>query len=87
MLELQNESEYCSFGGTFAVKQPSIRIALLEADKIYNTFGEAMQAQKWPEKMPTKAVLISGPSKTAVIELILAFGVHGPKELIALILS
>jgi L-lactate dehydrogenase complex protein LldG len=66
---------------------PPIHIAVLEADKIYNTFGEVMQAQKWPEQMPTNAVLISGPSKTADIELILAFGVHGPKELIVLILS
>jgi L-lactate dehydrogenase complex protein LldG len=66
---------------------PPIHIAVLEADKIYNTFGEVMQAQKWSEKMPTNAVLISGPSKTADIELILAFGVHGPKELIVLILS
>jgi L-lactate dehydrogenase complex protein LldG len=66
---------------------PPIHIAVLEADRIYNTFGEVMQAQKWPEKMPTNAVLISGPSKTADIELTLAFGVHGPKELIVLILS
>jgi L-lactate dehydrogenase complex protein LldG len=60
---------------------------LTTADKMFNTFGEAMQTQKWPEKMPTNAVLISGPSKTADIELTLAFGVHGPKELIVLILS
>lgn len=66
---------------------PPIHIAVLDADKIFNTFGEAMQEQRWPEKMPTNAVLISGPSKTADIELILAFGVHGPKELIVLILS
>jgi L-lactate dehydrogenase complex protein LldG len=66
---------------------PPIHIAVLEADKIYNTFGEVMQAQKWPEQMPTNAILISGPSKTADIELTLAFGVHGPKELIVLILS
>jgi L-lactate dehydrogenase complex protein LldG len=66
---------------------PPIHIAVLEADSIFNTFGEAMQTQEWPEKMPTNAVLISGPSKTADIELILAFGVHGPKELIVLILS
>ena len=66
---------------------PPVHIAVLDADKIFNTLGEAMQTQNWPEKMPTNAVLISGPSKTADIELILAFGVHGPKELIVLILS
>ena len=66
---------------------PPIHIAVLDADTIFNTFSEAMQTQKWSEKMPTNAVLISGPSKTADIELILAFGVHGPKELIVLILS
>jgi L-lactate utilization protein LutC len=66
---------------------PPIHIAVLEADKIFNTLGEAMQVQKWSERMPTNAVLISGPSKTADIELILAFGVHGPKELIVLILT
>ena len=66
---------------------PPVHIAVLDADKIFNTLGEVMQAQNWPEKMPTNAVLISGPSKTADIELILAFGVHGPKELIVFILS
>ena len=66
---------------------PPIHIAVLEADKIFNSFDEVMQAQKWPQKMPTNAILISGPSKTADIELTLAFGVHGPKELIVLILS
>ena len=66
---------------------PPIHIAVLDADKIFNTFSEALQTQKWSGKIPTNAVLISGPSKTADIELILAFGVHGPKELIVLVLS
>ena len=65
---------------------PPIHIAILEADKIHTTFTEAMQAGDWAPKMPTNVVLISGPSKTADIELTLAFGVHGPKELIVLIL-
>jgi len=32
-------------------------------------------------------VLVSGPSKTADIELTLAFGVHGPKELLVFIIT
>ncbi|MBE9543072.1 MAG: lactate utilization protein [Proteobacteria bacterium] len=66
---------------------PSIHIAVLEADKIFSSFLEAMQKEKWSTKMPTNVVLISGPSKTADIEMTLAFGVHGPRELIVLILE
>jgi L-lactate dehydrogenase complex protein LldG len=66
---------------------PPVHIAVLEADKIYNSFCEIIQAQNWTAGMPTNALLISGPSKTADIEMTLAFGVHGPKELIVLILQ
>lgn len=66
---------------------PPVHIAVLEADHIYNTFCEIIQKQNWPQRMPTNALLISGPSKTADIEMTLAFGVHGPRELIVLILS
>ena len=66
---------------------PPIHIAVLEADKIFSSFLEAMQKEKWSTKMPTNVVLISGPSKTADIEMTLAFGVHGPRELIVLILD
>ncbi len=66
---------------------PPIHIAVLKANKIYDTFLEVIQKNKWANQMPTNAFLISGPSKTADIELTLAFGVHGPKELIVLILE
>jgi L-lactate dehydrogenase complex protein LldG len=66
---------------------PSIHIAVLEADKIYNTFAEAIEKERWQDGMPTNGLLISGPSKTADIELTLTFGVHGPKELIVFILD
>jgi L-lactate dehydrogenase complex protein LldG len=66
---------------------PSIHIIVLKADTIHNTLLEAMQKENWSEKMPTNVVLVSGPSKTADIEMTLAFGVHGPKELIVLIVE
>ena len=66
---------------------PSIHIVVLKADTIHNTLLEAMQKENWSEKMPTNVVLVSGPSKTADIEMTLAFGVHGPKELIVLIVE
>ncbi len=66
---------------------PPVHIAVLEADKIYNSFCEILQDQDWTAGMPTNALLISGPSKTADIEMTLAFGVHGPKELILIVLQ
>jgi len=66
---------------------PPIHIAILRADKIYNSLLEVMQKENWSANMPTNAFLISGPSKTADIELVLAFGVHGPKELILLVID
>ena len=66
---------------------PPIHIAVLKADTIHNSLSEVMQKENWSVKMPTNVVLLSGPSKTADIEMTLAFGVHGPKELIVLILE
>jgi L-lactate dehydrogenase complex protein LldG len=66
---------------------PHIHIAVVEAQQIYANFSEAMQKLNYAGGMPTNALLISGPSKTADIEFTLAFGVHGPKELVVLILD
>ena len=66
---------------------PPVHIAVLEADKIHATFCDLIRAENWPDRMPTNALLISGPSKTADIEMTLAFGVHGPRELIVLIID
>ena len=64
---------------------PPIHIVLLEADAIAGTFAELMETQGWAQGMPTNALLITGPSKSADIEQTLTYGVHGPKELIVLV--
>lgn len=66
---------------------PAVHIAVLDAANIHGSLAEAIHRERWAEGMPTNALLISGPSKTADIELVLTFGVHGPKELIVLILD
>ncbi|GAA3565657.1 MULTISPECIES: LutC/YkgG family protein [Marinobacter] len=66
---------------------PPIHIAVLDADQLYSTFLDALRQQGWSAGMPTNALLISGPSKTADIEQTLAYGVHGPRELIVLVLG
>ena len=66
---------------------PPVHFALLKASSIYDNFYEAMHEQRWAAGMPTNALLVSGPSKTADIEQVLAYGAHGPKDLIVLILE
>lgn len=64
---------------------PPVHVAVLDVDTIHNSMTEMMAVENWADGMPTNALLISGPSKTADIEFTLVFGVHGPKELILLI--
>lgn len=66
---------------------PPIHVCLLDADHIYSTFAELVVAQGWAGGMPTNALLITGPSKSADIEQTLTYGVHGPRELIVLVLG
>ncbi len=64
---------------------PPVHVAVLDADTVYSSLAEMMTVERWADGMPTNALLISGPSKTADIEFTLVFGVHGPKELVLLI--
>ncbi|MNE05893.1 Lactate utilization protein C [compost metagenome] len=66
---------------------PPVHFALLKASEIQDNFYQVQQRHKWAEGMPTNALLISGPSKTADIEQVLAYGAHGPKDLVVLILE
>ena len=64
---------------------PPLHLVLLAADSIHPTLYEALRAQRWTDGLPTNALLISGPSKTADIQQTLAYGAHGPQELIVLV--
>ncbi|SFI02834.1 LutC/YkgG family protein [Modicisalibacter xianhensis] len=64
---------------------PPLHIAVLDAEMIDDTFFDVIERHGWAGQMPTNALLISGPSKTADIEQTLAYGVHGPRELVILV--
>jgi L-lactate dehydrogenase complex protein LldG len=66
---------------------PPVHVAVLKTDRLYENFAEMMEAEAWANGMPTNALLISGPSKTADIEQTLAYGIHGPKQLITLLID
>ena len=66
---------------------PAVHFAVLDAEKLYTGFAHMLVTEQWVRTgMPTNALLISGPSKTADIESTLAYGVHGPKQLVVLLL-
>jgi L-lactate dehydrogenase complex protein LldG len=55
---------------------PEIHIAVLKSSDILPSLPDAM-----PLIQNKNAVFITGPSRTADIEMTLTIGVHGPKEL------
>ena len=58
---------------------PEIHIAVLPASRLKSSLPEALRL---PEVRTSPAiVMITGPSRTADIEMTLTIGVHGPKEL------
>jgi L-lactate dehydrogenase complex protein LldG len=66
---------------------PPVHVAVLEVSRLFDNFAALLGEEHWAAKMPTNALLISGPSKTADIEQTLAFGIHGPKQLITLLID
>lgn len=66
---------------------PPVSVVVVEADAIFDNLAQVMAAQAWAGAMPTNLLLVSGPSKTADIEQTLAYGVHGPKELIVVVVE
>ena len=66
---------------------PPIHFVLVDAQKMVSDFAALISQEHWYDKLPTNVLLISGPSKTADIQQTLAYGAHGPKELIVLLLN
>lgn len=64
---------------------PPAHFVLLDVTTIHADLHAAMQAEGWKDALPTNALLICGPSKTADIQQTLAYGAHGPRELVVLL--
>ena len=64
-------------GALHASLLPEIHIAVLKSSNILPSLSDAMKFVK--DK--NAAVFITGPSRTADIEMTLTIGVHGPKEI------
>jgi len=65
---------------------PPVHIAIIEASQIYLTLGETLALlQREAEEVSQTITFVTGPSRTADIELTLAIGVHGPQELYVIV--
>lgn len=64
---------------------PAVHIAILQADDIHATLEDVLAL---PSVVAAPAAsLVSGPSRTADIEMTLTIGVHGPRELIVFLVD
>lgn len=66
---------------------PPVHFVLVDAKNMVSDFATLIKVHQWKDELPTNVLLISGPSKTADIQQTLAYGAHGPKELIVLLLN
>lgn len=66
---------------------PPVHLCLIDAARIHADMASALAAEAWAGAMPSNLIYISGPSKTADIQQTLAYGAHGPKELIVFIID
>lgn len=66
---------------------PPAHIALIKRSTIVSNFAPLIEEQSWQNKMPTNIVLVSGPSKTADIQQTLAYGAHGPSQLVVILIE
>jgi L-lactate dehydrogenase complex protein LldG len=65
---------------------PPVHIAIIDATSICLTLGEALAAvRRGGSSVDPTITFITGPSRTADIELTLAIGVHGPQELYVIV--
>jgi L-lactate dehydrogenase complex protein LldG len=63
---------------------PPVHIAIVDASNIYATLGETLTILQNGGVSPA-VTFITGPSRTADIELTLTIGVHGPQELYVIV--
>ena len=64
---------------------PPVHIAIIRGSQIYRTLGEVLTLIRKDKEISPAVTFITGPSRTADIELTLAIGVHGPQELYVII--
>ncbi|MEE9206139.1 MAG: LUD domain-containing protein [Acidimicrobiia bacterium] len=70
--------------GRLASLLPKVHLVLLSTRRIVSTPGDVFRKMDdwFPDGLPSNVVLITGPSRSADIELEITEGVHGPQQLL-----
>jgi L-lactate dehydrogenase complex protein LldG len=66
--------------GRTASLLPPFHVAMLRVEQLYPTYAAFLAAHPQVADMGSNLVLVTGPSRTADIEMTLTRGVHGPGE-------
>jgi L-lactate dehydrogenase complex protein LldG len=66
---------------------PPVHIAIVSASRICETVGDALSLLRTENEISPAVTFITGPSRTADIELTLTVGVHGPQEIYVIVSS
>ena len=64
-----------------------MHIAIVYSRDMVLTIGDALSRLRERKQMSRAITFITGPSRTADIELTLTVGVHGPKELYVIVID
>jgi len=64
---------------------PPVHIAIIGASRIFASLGEVLSFLQKDKTVSPAVTFVTGPSRTADIELTLAIGVHGPQQLYVIV--
>lgn len=66
---------------------PPVHIVIVDVGQVYDTLFDLIRQESWSAGLPSNVILVSSPSKTADIQQVLAYGAHGPKQLVVILVE
>lgn len=66
---------------------PPVHIVIVDVSHVYDTLFDLIRQESWSAGLPSNVILVSSPSKTADIQQVLAYGAHGPKQLVVMLVE